>query len=193
MEPLATMRRLVFWLALALFALAFGAGVAREVARTGLPPRPTPNLAAYVDGLLAARDRAGAERQLWLHLLLEPSEPVAQRLAQVATENGDRARQLDALRAWTTIRPESAPARAALAANLAVYEGATRPELAEAVRQARRAMALDGHLALAHAALGLAQVRLGQRGPGEASLREALRLDPELTVARAGLAALGTR
>jgi hypothetical protein len=185
-------RRVVFWLALALFALGFGVGIARDVRRTGLPPRPTPNLAAHIDGLLGVQDLSRAEEQLWLHLLLEPSEPVAQKLARVATDRGDRPRQLSALRSWATMRPASAPAQAALAANLVVYDGATRAELIEGARHARRAVALDGELALAHAALGVAQVRLGQRAPGEASLREALRLEPGLGLARAGLAALGT-
>jgi Flp pilus assembly protein TadD len=185
------MRRAIFWLGLALLGLAFGAGIVQSVRLQGRPPRPTPNLAAHVDRLLAAQDLAGARDALKLHLLLEPSEPIAQRLAQVATRAGDRDSQLLALRKWVSMRPASAQAHAALAANLVAWPDAPREELLEALAHGRRAVALDGELALAHAALGVAQARLGRVEPAEASLRTALQLDPELEFARSALARLG--
>jgi ribosomal protein S12 methylthiotransferase accessory factor len=90
------------------------------------------------------------------------------------------------------MRPANAQAHAALAANLAAWPGARRGELLEALAHGRRAVALDGELALAHAALGVAQARLGRVEPGAASLRNALRLDPTLEFARSALAGLGT-
>jgi tetratricopeptide (TPR) repeat protein len=186
-------RRAIFWLGLALFGLAFGAGLVRAVRLDRGLPRPTPDLRAHVDALLASQDVAAARDQLWLHLLLEPSEGVAQQLAQVATQAGDRERQLLALRRWASMRPGSAEAQAALAANLVVSPAATRAELREGLQHGRRAVALENGSALAHAALGIAQIRLGRRGPGEASLREAVRLDPGLEVARTALAGLEAR
>jgi tetratricopeptide (TPR) repeat protein len=88
---------------------------------------------------------------------------------------------IDGLEALTRSHPDFARAWASLALLYLDVEGQDAPSLTgKAEKAARRALALDGKLAPAHAALGIAEQRQGKWLTADASLAQALSLDPAL-------------
>jgi tetratricopeptide (TPR) repeat protein len=178
-------------------ALSVGAalaiGLAHSLRGDGRLPTPDLRYMPFLVELVQAGRHAEASDELYMASLLDPANDIAvDLLAQTAGRLGDRERELHALRQLLRRHPRH-PALHLRYAQAVVAPGPagerpTARQLERAVASAELALARDPGSAAAHAALGQAQLLRGEPAAAERHLREALRLDPELEVARRGLA-----
>jgi Flp pilus assembly protein TadD len=185
-----TLRHAAFWLGLTGFGLAWAAGVSTSLRHSGTLPPVQPGERRHIDGLLAAGDWQHAIQQMRMMLLLQPTMGIAHTLSVVARANGDRESELYALRRATQIDERNPKVHQQLAASLAADPGASREDLLEAVRHARRAAALAPGSAPVRATLAQVWTRLGDRERAAENWKAALQIDPAFEPARAGLRAL---
>jgi len=149
------------------------------------PPMPSvPLLRSHVLLLLDNHEEALAEAERGVELA--PRSDAAQRaLARAAWRANRLSQAQQALEEAVRLAERSAESLADYAEFMACERG---PRLGE--QAAREALAADDRSATAWAALGIAQHRLREQQPAEASLRKALDLDPGHARAQWGLAQL---
>ena len=173
----------------AAFSLLAIAGLYQGMAVEGGLPGISLDYMPRIRALHSAGDLDGAIHELRAATLVDAGNPaVAGVLEELATQRGDVANRILALRAQIRAEPFDAAARARLSQAYLEEAAGGLPQrrvqrvLVRAVWQAEQAVRMEPDTAGGHLALARALLASGQEERGRAELEEARRLDPSLEV-----------
>lgn len=170
----------LFRIGIALFTVAFAAGVARTVRSDGVLPPISWSQSVEVERLLAGGDLEGTVKQMRIAAQIDvtSTQQLVPILARLAHQIGDRENEIWALRQLVVARPDNASIHNALATQLLDSGDERASTLAEAERHSEIARKIDPDSAVALVNLGSVAYL---RGDGETALsrwRRALEIEP---------------